>query len=237
MPISQANNSRIKLTRRLAAAASAVREACRVVDVGCDHGKLAAHLIDSGKCSYAYATDISELSLKKAAGLFASLGIEDRTEAIISDGLGGIDSRYVDDIVIAGLGFDVIARILAHTPWLKNDEKRLILVPSSHHERLRRFLYEGGFEIREERAVKDMGHTYTVIVACYCGTEQAVTPVFAAFGKVLDSDGDKDDYIEMVKRKNKMLLEEMENAKLRDIVKVRNARDILKFIDEISNQR
>lgn len=207
------------------------------MDVGCDHGKLAAHLVDSGRCSYAYATDISEPSLKKAAGLFRSLGIEDKTEAILSDGLKGIDFRYVDDVVIAGLGFDVIAGVLANTPWLKNEEKRLVLVPSSHHERLRRFLYESGYEIQEERAVRDMGHIYTVIVACYNGKRQTVTPVFAAFGKILDSDGDKDDYIEMIKRKNKMLLEEMENAKLRDIVKVRNARDILKFIDEISNQR
>lgn len=223
----------ISLTKRLAAAALAVREACRVADVGCDHGKLTAYLILSGRCSLAYATDSSAPSLKKAESLFRSLGIEDRAKVVLCEGLSCVGSRDVDDVVIAGLGFDVIARTISDTPWLRNEEKRLVLVPSSHPERLRRFLCEGGFEILRECAVKDMGHIYTVITAAYCGKEREVTPVFAAFGRILDSGGDSKAYVEMVKRRNETLIGEMEGAKNRDTEKIRNAKEILRFIDRL----
>ncbi len=234
MPISQRNNNPIKLTKRLAAAASAVREACRVVDVGTDHGKLAAFLILEERCTFAYATDISEPSLKKAADLFYALGISSKTSAMVTDGLAGIDPKKVDDVVIAGLGADVAARIISDAPWLKDENKRLVLVPSSHHERLRRYLYANGFLIRFERAVFEGGIPYTVMSAQYCGLDLEISPIMASLGKILDSDGDKDAYLSSVRKRNQVLLLEMEKAKISDLRKIKEAREIVDYIDRIT---
>ena len=63
---------RISLTRRLRAAADLVRYGSVAADVGCDHGKLSAYLLDSGRAEFVYATDIRKQPLAKAAALLSS---------------------------------------------------------------------------------------------------------------------------------------------------------------------
>ena len=157
------------LSRRLAAAADFVRDGAVAADVGCDHGKLSAYLLDSGKAVFVYATDIREQPLEKAAALLSQERYEGRYECVLTDGLHGLPGDRITDAVIAGVGDDVTEKIITEAPWLRDSEKRLILVPSSRHEKVRAFLASEGFVTLKETAVCEKGHCYTVILAQYTG--------------------------------------------------------------------
>ena len=197
--------SGIKLTKRLAAAAQAVRQGKRAADVGCDHGKLCAFLVTSGIASFCVATDINEKPLAKAEKLFSELGITDRTKTMLCDGLRGLKPGEVDDVVIAGLGFDTIAGIIEDAPWLKDADKGLVLVPSTRHGQLRKWLYANGFVITGETAVFEKGHCYTVMSVQYSGHCQEIDPGFAAVGMITAETVDGARYIERERARAKKI--------------------------------
>ena len=157
------------LSRRLRTAAAYVRDHSVAADVGCDHGKLSAFLLKSGRADYVYATDIKEQPLEKAAALLSSGEFEGRYECVLTDGLKGLPGERITDVIISGLGDDVIEHVIIEAPWLKNSEKQMILVPSSRHEKVRSFLKREGFQIKGETAVFERKHCYTVINAVYSG--------------------------------------------------------------------
>ena len=157
------------LSRRLRTAAAYVRDHSVAADVGCDHGKLSAFLLKSGRADYVYATDIKEQPLEKAAALLSSGEFEGRYECVLTDGLQGLPGERITDVIISGLGDDVIEHVIIEAPWLKNNDKQLILVPSSRHEKVRSFLRREGFQIKDETAVFEKKHCYTVINAVYSG--------------------------------------------------------------------
>ena len=193
------------LSKRLKAAASLVREGSVTADVGCDHGKLGAALLLDGKSPKVYATDLRPGPLSSARELIRSLGLEDRCVLMLTDGLDGVPGDEVDDVVIAGIGADLTADILSRAEWLRDPAKRLILVPASKHEKLRRYLAAEGFGTLEERAVSDMGHLYTVILACWTGERRTLGTVESRLGKMDVSAGDGRKYLEWVRRRLRRL--------------------------------
>ena len=228
------NNRTIKLSKRLSAAEFAVRRGCRAADIGCDHGKLAARLILSGRCRFVYAVDISKPSLKKAADLFSALGIQDRAATLESDGLSEIEADAVDDVIIAGVGFDTTEHIVSGCGWLKNKDKQLILVPNSRHPQTRRYLCAEGFELVSERAVFENERVYTVMTCVYSGVAAQITPEFAAIGKILESCGDNREYLRMVRKSNESLLRGVRRSPSADQSKIEQAEIVLKALDSIT---
>lgn len=217
----------IKLTRRLAAAAAAVRQNAKVADIGCDHGKLCVYLVQSERCGGAVAADINAKPLEKTRKLVGRYNLENRIETVLCDGLAAIDESNADDVVIAGLGFDVISKIISDCGWLKNPNKRLILVPSSKHAKLRAWLYSNGFEIIAETAVFDAGHCYTVITARYGGDKRGVSPGFAAVGKIKDTGDDARRYILKEYNKAKKL-----SGILKTGAKADEALEVVRYIEK-----
>ena len=155
----------ISLSRRLKTAADLVRSGSVTADVGCDHGKLSAYLLDSGRAAFVYATDIRKQPLEKAAALLSSERYRGKHACVLTDGLNGLPADAVTDVIIAGLGDDVTEKIISEAPWLRDVSKRLILVPSSRHEKVRQFLAASGFTVKEEYAVSERRHVYTVMAA------------------------------------------------------------------------
>lgn len=187
-----------RLSRRLEAAAGMVRKGKCAADVGCDHGKLCAALVMRGICPYVVATDIHEDPLAKAQGLFWELGIEESTRAVLCDGLAGVRPQEVDDIVIAGVGADTVLHILDDCDWVKDESKRLILVPASHHERVRQGLAERGFAVLREQAVFEADVAYTVMSAAYDGAARTLAPHEAHLGAITAEDADGAAYVAAV---------------------------------------
>ena len=174
------------LDKRLALCADMVK-GNRVCDVGTDHAYLAAELLTSGKCTSAIAADINEKPLQAANATLEKAGISDKAELILSDGLKNIPESGITDIVIAGMGGELISRILSECPWLAG--KNLILQPMSKPEFLIKWLCGNGFEIIEQRAVSEGKFRYTAINAILTGIPpQEVSPLFEQVGKLDFSD-------------------------------------------------
>lgn len=217
-----------RLSKRLAAVADAVSPGARVADVGCDHGKLAAYLVCSGKCPGVVASDINEPPLDKARELFGSLGISERCRAVLCDGLDGVEPHEVDDIVIAGVGGDVVIGILARAAWLREGDIRLVLCPTTRRAKLRRWLYGEGFELTGERAVAEDGFCYTVMSARYSGDRREITSGFAAIGLLTgDSDDEKAYRAREIKRAERLLRSGADESKKKQ------AQNTLDYICEV----
>lgn len=184
------HGSSLSLCPRLQMAADFVREGAAVADIGTDHAYLPAYLILSGKCRSAVASDLREQPLENARQTIRRYHLEGRVSARLSDGLDAISPCEAEDIVLAGMGGELIAALLARTPWLRDAERRLILQPMTHAEDVRLFLYENGFSILEEQAVREGEHLYIALRARYSGVQTDVTPGLPYLGRLAECRGE-----------------------------------------------
>lgn len=170
----------VSLDSRLTAAAKLCRRDVIVADVGCDHAQLACFLSRTSK--KVIASDVRDGPLEAARRTASETGA-DNVEVVKSDGLENID--YADDVVICGMGGELIAKIISSCRFLSSDT-RFILQPMTKADFLRRFLYKNGFEIVRESAAYDGGKAYAVILARYTGEKREIDEVFALTGKITD---------------------------------------------------
>lgn len=171
----------IKLDGRLSLCASFVREGSRLADIGTDHGYLPIYLTQRGVIRSALACDINPRPLRSAEENIRRYDYADKIVTRLSDGLQSLMADDADDIVIAGMGGELIARILSECEWVKDISKRLILQPMTRYEKLIAWLYENGYAIESQKAARADRKYYTVICACYtgettpCDTLRAIT--------------------------------------------------------------
>ena len=172
----------IKLDERLAAAASFVRTDRRICDVGTDHALLPCFLCEQGAMSV-IASDVNATPLEAARANIEKYGFSDRITLLQSDGLRSVPP--CDDIIIAGMGGELIAQIIGGCSFVSGDT-RFILQPMTKAEILRRYLYANGYEILQEKGASVSGKAYTVMHVRYTGDKTGITDEFAYFGKCTD---------------------------------------------------
>ncbi len=165
-----------KLSQRLRRAADLVRQGSFISDVGTDHAYLPIALLSEEKIRGGVVSDIHKGPIERARKNIRACGFEDRLTPILCDGLSAIAPYEPEDILILGMGGELIASILADAPWTKNERIQLILQPMTHPEALRRFLLEEGYRICEEVLVKEE-KIYQILSATYGG--EAETPYSA----------------------------------------------------------
>lgn len=156
-----------QLGKRLSLCASLVRPGARLADIGADHGYLSIWLAKNGLVSQAIAADVREGPLQSARQNIAKYGAEGAVSARLSDGLSAFRPEEADDVAVAGMGGELIARIVSQAPWLRTPEKHLILQPMTSAEDLRAFLSREGFALFREEAVTEDGHTYSAMLCWY----------------------------------------------------------------------
>jgi len=198
----------IQLDKRLRQIAALVRPGCRMVDVGTDHGYLIAWLALEERIAGGYACDIRPMPLEKARKTLRDNGLEERIECVLCDGLEKIDGTLVDDVVIAGMGGDLIANIIERAPWLKNEEKHLVLQPMTKAEHLRDHLAREGFRIEEEPAVESRQFVYSVLSVYYDGKNRKLSRLERLIGRVAESASP--DTMAYLKRTEQKLLDKIE---------------------------
>lgn len=165
-------NRSLQLDPRLAKCASFVRDGVRVADIGTDHGYLPIALLQSGKAVSAIAADINKDPLDSAVRNAEKYGLTEKMHFVLSDGLHGLSAADADDVIIAGMGGELILRIVSEAPWLRAPEKHLILQPMTTAAQLRSGLAALGFEIDREEAVYDGRKIYSVLSVYYTGVVQ-----------------------------------------------------------------
>ncbi len=157
----------INLDNRLKQCAEFVSGKGCAVDVGTDHAYLAVYLITSGICKKVIACDLREGPLQSAKAHIHNEGLDGTIQTVLSDGLDNISPDGVSDIIIAGMGGELIARIISRAEWIKKNKVNLILQPMTKASDLRKYLFENGFIINSEKAVRSEPFIYSVINAQY----------------------------------------------------------------------
>ena len=156
----------MKLDARLRAAAEAAGRCALFADIGSDHAKLALHLLETGAAAYAVCADIHASPLERGRQAAARAGLSERADFILSDGLDALPERP-DVAAVCGMGgeliADIVARALRRFPG--GPPIRFVLQPMTAADALRRFLWDNGFYIAEERYAVAAGKPYAVLTA------------------------------------------------------------------------
>ena len=165
-----------QLDPRLERVADFVRPGALFADVGCDHGHLSVELMRRG-AQRGFACDIKEGPLQAAKRNLEKAGFAERVQTVLTDGLAGMEQSGVTDVVIAGIGGEVISGILERAPFLQQEGIRLVLQP----------LANNGFAVIEEEVVSSGKYLYVVMVAEYTGCCRSLSLMEKFCGKLTDN--------------------------------------------------
>ncbi len=172
----------MKPDTRLCSAIPYLKRGGRVADIGTDHAYLPIYLVSEGISSEALACDINEGPIRSARANIAAAGLEGRIGTLRTDGLVGVEAFRPDDVMIFGMGGELIARILSDAPWLKSENVGLILQPMTRIATLRAWLLENGFEITGETITLEDKY-YQTIAARYMGVVEQYTECELLIGR------------------------------------------------------
>lgn len=154
---------------RLKKIAANIEPGVGFADVGTDHGYIPAALALGGYTGQIYATDIHSAPLQRAVKTAEEAGVADRIRFLCCDGLALCDPETIDTIVIAGMGGDLICRILDEAAWCLSEKYKLILQPMTKNEVVRYWLVNNGFGIEREQLSPDGDKVYQIIIARFGG--------------------------------------------------------------------
>ena len=203
------------LSKRLAAIAGMVRPGSVAADIGTDHGHLIVWLAASGRIPRGFACDINRKPLDKAVKAAAAAGVAQLVDCRLSDGLAALGGEQVDDVIIAGMGGELIARILEESPLANREDRRYLLQPMTRPEVLRRWLAGHGYALLGERCVEDGDFCYSVMEAAWTGRVWEPDDLWALTGKVGSCPGDDSPlYLRRLARRLETRIAGMEKAGL-----------------------
>lgn len=180
-------------------------------DIGCDHGRISAALIERGICGKVIAADISSASLQKTEVLARDKGFQNKIDTRCGDGLGVLTPGEAEAIIIAGMGSELIADIIKQGEKAARAAKSLILCPHSHPEKLRTFLIKNGYRILSESCVTEDGKFY-IIIKAKSGQAEAYSAEELEMGKRALFDDGFDDYVAWMLRSCRAIRDEIERA-------------------------
>ncbi len=186
----------VKLTPRLMTAVPYVRPGRLVADIGTDHAYLPIYLCEqrrltpvptpAGEALCAVAADINRGPVERADQHVAAAGLTKYIRTVQTDGLRGLEVYDPADIIIFGMGGELIAAILEASPWVRAEGKRLILQPMTHAERLREYLLSAGYAIVGETLSREGDRIYQTIcaeLAAQGSTPPTLSPAELAVGQ------------------------------------------------------
>lgn len=148
------------------------RGAC---DVGTDHAHIPIELVQTGKLPFAIATDISLPSAKKGEKNIAENGLSDKIKTYCANGTLGVPLDGIGDIIIAGMGGELIAEIILADERLKSPDLHFVLQPMTKQEELRILLSENGYEIEKESCISDGERIYFIMSVYYVGVRKKLS--------------------------------------------------------------
>jgi len=155
----------IKLSDRLQKIADFIEPGESVADIGTDHGFLPAALWERGKSPRIILSDINPGPLKKTTANLDRFFPGKEFDIRIGSGIRTLKPAEVDVVVIAGMGGLLIAEILGDDPEKARSFKKLILQPRNAQNKLRAWLLENGFAIRDEALVRERKYLCEIILA------------------------------------------------------------------------
>lgn len=147
------------LTKRLDMILKSVT-ASRVADIGTDHAYIPIELAKRGVS--VIATDVNSGPLKVAEKNIRKNGLS--ITLLQGDGLRPVPLGAADEIIIAGMGGELIEKIISDDIE-KAYSARLLLQPMNSQAELRKFLNSNGFIIETEDLAAEGRKIYNLIIA------------------------------------------------------------------------
>jgi len=171
------------LSARLMSALPYLKKGGAVIDVGTDHAYLPIFLVGEGISSRALACDINRGPIESAERNIVAAGLARQIDTLCTDGLHNTEGYQPDDVLIFGMGGELIIHILSEAPWVKDSNIGLVLQPMTRAHLLRRWLLENGFEIVGETITHEDRY-YQTIAARYCGKSEEYTEEELLLGRL-----------------------------------------------------
>lgn len=151
------------LTPRLASIVSHVKGKT-AADIGTDHAYVPIELISKEICTHVIASDVRIGPVDIAKENVKAHNSSNSIEVRMGSGLSVLYPGEVDDIIIAGMGGELIADIIK-ADYETAQKSRLILQPMNSQYELRHYLLENGFKILCEDISVEGFKVYNLIIA------------------------------------------------------------------------
>ncbi len=197
-----------------------------VADIGTDHGYLLIGCMEKG--------------LKFCQGVENKLGpylvaeanlnnyIQDgRIKLSLSDGLKDLDP-LIDTVVIAGMGGELISKIIDESLAKAKTLKKLILEPNIRCYELRKYLNLNGFTIYNEEIINDNDKYYEIMEVKFTNSLPTLSENELLFGPILLKNANS---LFITKWQTK--LNEYENIKNTSTKKLPNIEEMIERIKEV----
>ncbi|MCM1083829.1 MAG: class I SAM-dependent methyltransferase [Clostridium sp.] len=155
--------SNVKLSKRMQTVVDFVDERS-VADIGCDHAHVAIWLAMHG-VGNVVAMDIKSGPLKIAEENIRAYGLEKVIEVRQSDGMAGLKLGEASCAIIAGMGGELITKILDKGKAHLDKGIHLILQPQSEIHKVREFLLRNNYSITKEKMLVEEDKFYNVMKA------------------------------------------------------------------------
>ena len=152
----------MRISNRLKCISEFIEDNDKIIDIGCDHALLDIYLMNNKNNINLIASDIHEGAIKNAKKNISKYALLDKIDLRLGDGLNVINENEVDTIIIAGMGYYTIEKILSNSEKM-NNIKKIIVQSNTDVVKLRKFVIKLGYKIDDEILVKDKDITYTII--------------------------------------------------------------------------
>lgn len=202
---------------RLEAIASLIDKCETLADIGTDHGYIAEIALKDNLCKKVIATDINKGPLKSAINHLTKIGFKTKVDFRLGSGLTVINENEVDCAVIAGMGGELIVKILEESKTVSKSINSFVLQAMTNVDVLRKYLYDNGYTILEEKVVKEYHHYYFVIKATQ-GASICEDDIYYEISKYLLEQKDNLllEYIKKTIDLNNKILENLNNSTKQD---------------------
>ena len=207
-----------------------------VADVGTDHGYIPVWLAQNGHDGKLFATDIKKAPLAHAKQTAVEYGQEDTISFHLCDGLAALDGAEISTVIIAGMGGETIAEILAAAPWTRENKALLILQPMSKSAHLRQWLFDNGYKVLSEQLVDD-GTIYEILTA-QSGEDEPYSPAELLVGRrqLISSDPLFEKQLKhLIKKSERAVFGLSSSAQAEDHARLANAIETLSSLLEMKN--
>lgn len=174
------------LSPRLKIIADSIESFGTMADIGSDHAYLPIYLVKNERVKSAIATDVNRGPVLIAKERLKSNKVDKSVAVRQGNGLRVLKPGEAEVIVIAGMGGILIRDILDKDAKVAESAKLLILQPMRDSDKVRKWLFEHGFDIIDEELVKEQDRIYEVIWAKPSGKARKANGLMLVGEKIIE---------------------------------------------------
>ncbi|MCG3418682.1 tRNA (adenine(22)-N(1))-methyltransferase [Oceanobacillus jordanicus] len=236
-------SSNINLSERLKKVASLLPKEAFFADIGSDHAYLPCYVCLQDHSSQAIAGEVNVGPYESAVKTVKQFNMNDRIEVRLGNGLAVLEKEEVDQLVIAGMGGSLIRSILEDGRDKLDSVKQIIAQPNIDARSVRKWFLDNDYIIENEGILEENGHIYEILSAKRDDTSSPYQDELLErqllFGPYLMKDRNVVFYKKWRHEYEKLqrVLLQMERAKVKDEVKIKQFTQELKWMEEIINDK